>query len=103
MHRLFLRGSLLLRFPLLPITPRQLHIYTQIAIQIGLRAIEIEVTDRDAPMVAADARVNSLAHNAVHAGEGADVDDSGGALPGQADRLSHVEDHLAKCALDRKS
>ena len=52
--------------------------------------------------VPADARIDRLAHDAVHAGEGADVDDPRGALLRQVHRLSDVQHHLAKSALARQ-
>src|ERR1035438_3611971 len=69
--------------PLLPIAPGQFHIHPQIPVQIRLRAVEIEIADGDAAQVAAYLGVDGFAHDAVHAGEGADVDDSRGALLGQ--------------------
>jgi hypothetical protein len=45
-----------------------------------LRAVEVEIADGDAAPVAADAGVDGFADDAVHTGEGADVDDSRSAL-----------------------
>src|ERR1039458_80860 len=89
--------------PLLPIAPRQFHVDAQVAVEVRLRSVEIEVADGDSAQVPADARINRLAHDAVHAGERADVDDSGGALLRQVHRLSDVQHHLAKGALAWRS
>ena len=68
--------------PLL-VAARQLHVDAQIAVEVRLRAVEVEVADGDAAQVPADARVDGLADDAVHAGEGADVDDPGGLVAGR--------------------
>ena len=88
--------------PLLLVAPRQLHIHAQVAVEVRLRSVEIEVADGDPAQVPADARIDGLADDAVHAGEGADVDDPGGALLRQVHRLSDVQHHLAKSALARQ-
>ena len=36
------------------VTAGQLHIHAEIAVEVGLRAVEVEVADRDAAEVAAD-------------------------------------------------
>src|ERR1017187_5195445 len=88
--------------PLLLVTPRQFHVHAQVAVQVGLRAVEVEVADGDAAQVAAYARVDGFADDAVHAGERADVDDSRSALLGQVHHLAYVEHHLAEGALARQ-
>src|ERR1019366_3132615 len=88
--------------PLLLVTPRQFHIHAQVAVQVGLRSVEIEVADGDAAQVAAHARVDGFTHDAVHAGERADIDDSRGALLGQVHYLADVEHHLAEGAFARQ-
>src|ERR1035438_3559546 len=96
-----LRPGALERLPLL-IPPRQLQVHAQIPIQIRLRPIEIEVTNRNAAQVAAQLRINRLADNAVHASERADVDDAVGALACQVHHFADVQHHLAECALARQ-
>src|ERR1035437_9135655 len=85
--------------PLLLVTPRQFHVHAQVAVQVGLCAVEVEVADGDAAQVAAYARVDGFADDAVHAGERADVDDTGRALPRQTDGLPAIEHHLAERAV----
>src|SRR5690242_6484084 len=38
----------------------QLHIHAEIAVQIRLGAVEIEIADRNSAQIAADARINGL-------------------------------------------
>src|ERR1039458_6336757 len=46
----------------------------------GLGAVEVEVADGDAAQVAAQLGIDGFADDAVHAGEGADIDDAGRAF-----------------------
>ena len=54
----------------------------EVAVEIGLGAVEVEITDGQAAQVAADARVDGFADDPVHAGKRADVDDAGRAFLG---------------------
>src|SRR3954470_20615556 len=75
------------------VTPRQLHIYSEIAVEVRLRPVEVEITDRNAAQVPAQPRINRLAHDPVHTRKRADVDDPCRALPRQVDRLPDVQHH----------
>src|ERR1017187_876878 len=77
------------------IAPRQFHVHAQIPIQVRLRPVKVEVADGNPAQIAADPRVDGLAHDAVHAREGADIDDPRGALFRQVHYLPDVQHHLA--------
>src|ERR1035441_5707605 len=95
------RRPVLLRHLLL-IRPRQLHVHPEIPIQVRLRAIEVEIADRQAAQIAADPWINRFAHDAVHARERADVDDPRRALLRQVHHLADIQHHLAERPLARQ-
>src|ERR1019366_2279558 len=80
----------------------QLHVDAEVAVEIGLGAVEIEITDGQAAQVAADARVDGFADDPVHAGKRADVDNAGRALLGEVDHFADVEHHFPKGAFARQ-
>jgi hypothetical protein len=84
------------------VTARQLEIDADVAFQVRLRPIKVEIADGDAGVVAAHAGVDGLADNPVHTGKRADVDHPVQTLAGKIDGLPDVHDHLARSARRRK-
>ena len=80
----------------------QLKKNPNIAFQIGLRSIEIEVADGNARVVTADARIDRFADDAIHASERAYVDNRISTVPGKVDAIAGVDDHLAVRAKRRQ-
>ena len=92
----FMCGEAALEGVLLAVGAGEFHIDSQVAVKVGLRAVEVEIADGDATVILRQFRVDGLAHDAVHAGEGADIDDAGGAVLRKVDRFADVEDHFAE-------
>src|SRR5690242_8861537 len=86
-------------FPLIP--AREFHVDAQVAVQVRLCAVEVEVADGNTSPIPADTGINRFANNSVHARERADVDDSGRAFFSQVDGFSYIEDHLPERAFSR--
>ena len=73
----------------------QFQIDANVAVEVRLSAVEVEVADRDVAVILAEARIDGFAHDAVHAGERADVYDSIHTVSGQVGGLADADHHFA--------